>query len=282
MSNSVSFRDYPKAKSFLFVSGIKKDDFKHCFVSEADAIVIDLEDSVPAERKKESRANVLEFCRLNSDKKFFIRVNDAQSDFFNDDMVFIRELGLKFIMGIMLSKAEQKEHIESVLKNLGEVPIILLIESALGLQNLNLIAAHPCVKQLAFGAFDMILDLGLKDGYGKDFVLNYARVQMILSSRIYNLLPPINRVFPNTKDESKFKTHLEFVYSMGFSGALTFYPNQLSIINEIFSQGDKESEWAKEVLRLSKLHKGEPFSFEGNRVDISTIKKAQGILKTQY
>ena len=53
MSNSVSFRDYPKAKSFLFVSGIKKDDFKHCFASEADAIVIDLEDSVPAERKKE-------------------------------------------------------------------------------------------------------------------------------------------------------------------------------------------------------------------------------------
>lgn len=282
MSNAIYFRDYPRAKSFLFVSGIKKDDFNHCFASEADAIVIDLEDSVPAEYKKESRANVLEFCRLNSDKKFFIRVNDAQSDFFVDDMVFIRELGLKHIMGIMLSKAEQKEHIESVLKNLGEVPIILLIESALGLQNLNLIAAHPCVKQLAFGAFDMIFDLGLKDGYGKDFMLNYARVQMVLSSRIYNLLPPINSVFSNAIDESIFKSHLEFVYSMGFGGSLTFYLNQLSIINEIFSQGDKESEWAKEVLRLAKIHKGEAFNFEGKVIDLSMVKKAQGILGRKY
>ena len=128
----------------------------------------------------------------------------------------------------------------------------------------------------------MILDLGLRDGEGKDFMLNFVRVQMALASKIYNLLPPINRVFPNTRDDSRLKANMESAYSMGFGGSLTFYPNQLAIINAVFSQGSTQIQWAKEVLRLAKIHKGEPFSFEGNVVDIPMIKKAQGILERKY
>ena len=69
---------------------------------------------------------------------------------------------------------------------------------------------------------------------------------------------------------------------MGFGGSLTFYPNQLAMINAIFAQGNNQIEWAKEILRLVELHKGETFSFEGNVVDIPMIKKAQGILERKY
>lgn len=278
MSNST----YPKAKSLLFVSSIKPENFMPSFESEADAIILDLEDSVPSERKDEGRANVLRFCRDNAQYKFFVRVNDAQSPFFADDMKFLLELGLDKLHGVMLAKTEQKAHIESVINALGEIPLLLLIESALGVQNLPITASQPCAKQLAFGAFDMILDLGLRDGEGKDFMLNYVRTQMALASRINNLLPPINRVFPNTRDESRLKTNMELAYSMGFGGSLTFYPNQLAIINAIFTQGNNQIEWAKEILRLVELHKGETFSFEGNVVDIPMIKKAQGILERKY
>ncbi|WP_394989842.1 hypothetical protein [uncultured Helicobacter sp.] len=75
---------------------------------------------------------------------------------------------------------------------------------------------------------------------------------------------------------------MELAYSMGFGGSLTFYPNQLAIINAIFAQGNNQIEWAKEILRLVELHKGETFSFEGNVVDIPMIKKAQGILERKY
>ncbi len=282
MPDSAPFHTYPKAKSLLFVSSIKPENFAPSFASKADAIIFDLEDSVPSERKNEGRTNLLKLCCNDFNHKFFVRINDAQSPFFADDMEFLKELGLEKIYGIMLAKTEQKEHIQSVFSALGEVSLLLLIESALGVQNLHITAAQPCVKQLAFGAFDMILDLGLRDGEGKDFMLNYVRVQMALASKINNLLPPINRVFPNTRDESRLKANMELAYSMGFGGSLTFYPNQIPIINAIFSQDDNQIQWAKEVLRLAAIHKGEPFSFEGNVVDIPMIKKAQGILEKKY
>ena len=243
---------------------------------------MDLEDSVPSERKNEGRANILAFCQANPSAKFFVHINDAQSAFFADDMAFLKQLGLEQLYGIMLPKAEQRAHIESVIGALGEIALLLLVESALGVQNLNVTASHPCVAQLAFGAFDMILDLGLRDGEGKDFMLNFVRVQMALASRTHNLLLPINRVFPNTRDDSRLKANMESAYSMGFGGSLTFYPNQLAIINAVFSQGSTQMQWAKEVLRLAAIHKGEPFSFEGNVVDIPMIKKAQGILERKY
>lgn len=278
MSNST----YPKAKSLLFISSIKPENFKPGFESEADAIILDIEDSVPKDRKDEGRTNILNFCKQNSQYKFFVRINDAQSPFFEDDMKFLKELGLEKLHGVMLAKTEQKEHVEAVNVALEKIPLLLLIESAIGVQNINITASQPNVKQLAFGAFDMILDLGLRDGDGKDFMLNYVRTQIALSSRINNLLAPINRVFPNTRDESRLKANMELAYSMGFGGSLTFYPNQLSIINTIFAQGNNQIERAKEVIRLSKLHKGEPFSFEGNVVDLPMIKKAQGILERKY
>lgn len=282
MQTSINTQNFPHAKSLLFVATTRKQEFSKAFESKADAIIFDLEDSVPRDRKNEGRANILEFCRTNPDKKFFVRINDVQSAFFADDIAFLKQLGLEQLYGIMLPKAEQKEHIESVTSTLGAIPLLLLVESALGVQNLHLTASHPSVKQLAFGAFDMILDLGLRDGEGKDFMLNYVRVQMALASKIHNLLPPINRVFPNTRDESRLKVNMESAYSMGFGGSLTFYPNQIPIINAVFSQGNDQIQWAQEVLRLAKIHKGEPFSFEGNIVDIPTIKKAQGIIERKY
>ena len=270
--------EYPRAKSLLFVSAIKKDDFEQTFKSEADAVIFDIEDSVPAERKKEARKNILDFRLKNPDKKFFIRINEAQSPFFKDDMNFIKELGLECLSALMLAKTERKEDVLSVLESLGEVSLLLLIESALGVHNLSTTASQPCVKQLTFGAFDFSLDLGLRDGKGRDFILNYVRTQLALISRINKLLPPINRVFPNTRDESLVKENMELAYSMGFSGSLTYYPNQVDIINSVFAQGDRQLKWAKEVLRLAEIYKGESFSFEGNVIDLPSIKKAQGIL----
>lgn len=282
MPHSTLPYDFPRAKSFLFVSASKIENFESAFQSGAEAIIFDLEDSVTPEQKPTGRKNILSFSKANPNKKFFIRINDAQSDFFTEDMAFLNQMGLANLYGIMLPKAEQKAHIEAVLNAVGEIPLILLIESAWGVQNINLTASMPCVKQLAFGAFDMILDLGLQDGEGKDFALNYVRVQIALASRIYNLLPPINRVFPNTRDISKLKANMESAYSMGFGGSLTFYPNQITTINAIFAQGEEKIEWAKEILRLAKIHKGEPFNFEGNVIDLSMVKKAQGILGRKY
>ena len=278
----MSLNEYPRAKSLLFVSAIKKDDFTKTFESEADAVIFDIEDSVPSDRKAEARKNILDFRSKNPDKKFFIRINDALSPSFKDDMSFIKELGLDCLNALMLARTERKEDILAVLDSLGEVSLLLLIESALGVQNLSITAAQPCVRQLTFGAFDFSLDLGLRDGKGRDFILNYVRTQLALESRVNKLLPPINRVFPNARDESLVKENMELAYSMGFSGSLTYYPNQVDITNSVFAQGDRQIKWAKEVLRLAEIHKGDNFSFEGNVIDLPAIKKAQGILANRY
>ena len=81
MSNST----YPKAKSLLFVSSIKPENFKPGFESEADAIILDIEDSVPKDRKDEGRTNILNFCKQN---------NQYVIDYCSDDRIIAREYEL--------------------------------------------------------------------------------------------------------------------------------------------------------------------------------------------
>ena len=67
-------RDFPRAKSLLFVAATRREEFENAFGSEADAVILDLEDSVPSERKNEGRANILAFCQANPSAKFFVRI----------------------------------------------------------------------------------------------------------------------------------------------------------------------------------------------------------------
>lgn len=183
------------------------------------------------------------------------------------------------IIGVVLPKAQSYEDIDMLSQF--ELPIIPIIESALGVENLDDIARHPNVLALSFGSLDMTLDLNLQEGEGKNFILNSIRTQIILKSTKYNLLSPINGVYPDIKNIDGLKEDLIFVKSMGFflgGGSLCIHPNQVAPINEVFSPSAKQIAWAKEILSLRQNSNDIIFNYNGMMVDLPVIKKAEQIL----
>lgn len=266
-----------KTKSFLFVPSIKNDRFDKALNSGADYIIIDLEDSISPNQKDKGRANILEFAN-NTDANFFIRINDTKSEYFNDDMKLLDELNkMKKLYAIVLPKSESSKEFE-LFKDFKDLIIIPIIESALGVDNLDDIASSKLIKLLSFGALDISLELGLKEGSGRENLLNHIRNQIVIKSAKYKLLPPINGVYPDIKDEIGLKSELEFVSSMGFGGSLSIHPNQIPIINQVFSPTKEQILWAKEIVELAKNTDDIVFNYKGNMIDLPVIKKAQNIL----
>lgn len=181
------------------------------------------------------------------------------------------------IIGVVLPKAQSYEDIDMLSQF--ELPIIPIIESALGVENLDDIARHPSVLALSFGSLDMTLDLNLQEGEGKNFILNSIRTQIVLKSTKYNLLSPINGVYPDIKNIDGLKEDLIFAKSMGFGGgSLCIHPNQVAPINEVFSPSAKQIAWAKEILSLRQNSNDIIFNYNGMMVDLPVIKKAEQIL----
>lgn len=268
-----------KAKSFLFVPSIYPERFIKALQSGANQIIIDLEDSVEEAKKEVGRKNIADFssqCAKNNDK-FLIRINETQSAEFQKDLSLISTIKeSNSIVGIVLPKAQNYEDIDILSKF--ELPIIPIIESALGVENLDDIARHPSVLALSFGSLDMTLDLNLQEGEGKNFILNSIRTQIVLKSVKYNLLSPINGVYPDIKNIDGLKEDLLFAKSMGFGGSLCIHPNQVVPINEVFSPSAQQIAWAKEILSLRKNSNDIIFNHNGMMVDLPVIKKAEQIL----
>ncbi|HEB9286650.1 TPA: CoA ester lyase [Campylobacter coli] len=268
-----------KAKSFLFVPSIYPERFIKALQSGANQIIIDLEDSVEEAKKEVGRKNIADFssqCVKNNDK-FLIRINETQSAEFQKDLSLISTIKeSNSIVGIVLPKAQNYEDIDILSKF--ELPIIPIIESALGVENLDDIARHPSVLALSFGSLDMTLDLNLQEGEGKNFILNSIRTQIVLKSVKYNLLSPINGVYPDIKNIDGLKEDLLFAKSMGFGGSLCIHPNQVVPINEVFSPSAQQIAWAKEILSLRKNSNDIIFNHNGMMVDLPVIKKAEQIL----
>ncbi|EAJ8666618.1 CoA ester lyase [Campylobacter coli] len=268
-----------KAKSFLFVPSIFPERFTKALQSGASQIIIDLEDSVEVAKKEVGRKNIVDFssqCAKNNDK-FLIRINETKSKEFQKDLSLISTIKeSNGIIGVVLPKAQSYEDIDMLSQF--ELPIIPIIESALGVENLDDIARHPSVLALSFGSLDMTLDLNLQEGEGKNFILNSIRTQIILKSTKYNLLSPINGVYPDIKNIDGLKEDLIFAKSMGFGGSLCIHPNQVAPINEVFSPSAKQIAWAKEILSLRQNSNDIIFNYNGMMVDLPVIKKAEQIL----
>ena len=264
-------------KSLLFVPATRKERFQKALQSGASAIIIDLEDSVSPSDKASARENILSFIK-ESDSKFFVRINDCKSEFYADDVKLLRNLSER-LHGVILPKSQSRDELESLNESLdSKIALMPLIESARGVRNMETIATAKGVVALSFGALDLALDLGLKEGEGLSFALKSFLLEMALVSRCCNILPPINGVYPSIDDMQGLRDNMTFAHSLGFSGSLCIHPKQVSLINEVFAYSSDEIAWAKEIVRLAKIHNNAVFSYEGKMIDMPVIKKARGIL----
>ena len=233
-------------RSYLYVPGSDARRIEKALASEADAVILDLEDAVAPSYKEEARKTVAEVLRSEQEKPVFVRINAPGSPLAEEDIEAVVALRLS---GLRLPKTESPEAVRQVaerLENLGcEAGIQCLIESALGLELAFEIArAHEKVVGMSLGEADLAADLGVRGDAG----LLYARSRVVAATRGAGLPSPVQSVYTNVRDKDGLRRSTEEGKNMGFVGRSAIHPAQIEVINEVFTPTEEEVAEAKELL----------------------------------
>jgi citrate lyase subunit beta / citryl-CoA lyase len=256
------------ARTLLFVPGDRPDRFEKAVASEADIVVIDLEDSVAPGAKATARAAVAKW--IAPEHEVMLRINACDTPWFKDDLALVAERG---ILGVMLPKAEPNSTTADIA---AMTPTIALIESARGVAGMGrLDFNYRGLRRFALGDVDLSLDLGITAGAA---VLDPVRLQMIVASRIYGMAPPIDGVSLDIEDLGAVERDARRARSLGFSGKLAIHPRQVAAILGAFRASAEEIAWAKRLIEVDRDAGGSAASLNGQMVDKPLVERARRLL----
>jgi citrate lyase subunit beta / citryl-CoA lyase len=259
-------------RSYLFVPGNRPDRFAKACAAGADAVVLDLEDSVAPADKEKARSAVAEW--LTAAQPVMVRVNTSDSAWFRDDLSLGGRPG---IAGVLLPKAERVEEIRLVTEKFGPgTPILPQIETARGFRNAPALAGAAQVRHLLFGSIDFQLDLGMT---ADEEELLHFRSQIVLDSRLAGIEPPVDGVTTDIYDTERVRADTLRARRLGFSGKMCIHPKQVPVVNECFAPTAEEEAWARRVVEASAGAPGAAISVDGKMVDRPVLARAEVILK---
>lgn len=234
-------------RSMLFAPGTKEKVMLKAINSDADSVIIDLEDSVPMSIKEEIRTNVCEFLKTTKTPKdnIYVRINSWDGAWGKRDLMAMTSQNIR---GIMLPKAEDAEQLKQVAALMPDgMELVPLVETAKGILNAVEIAKVEKVSRLAFGAVDFTLDIGTalsKTGHE----LLFARSYLVLASAAAGILPPIDTVYPDIHDKSGYALELEEIKCLGMGGKLLIHPEQIEPTHRVFTPTDEELAHCRKVV----------------------------------
>ena len=262
-------------RTALFVPASRPDRIPKALASGADVVIVDLEDAVEKSAKSEARANLASFAASHPDTPLLVRINDASTEWFLDDLAVVKNLPAG--SAVLLSKAESATQVAAAAAT--GLPVIPLLESARGIAALADIAAVPGVARLSFGALDLGLDMGIAQGTaGADTVLDQVRFQILLHSKAAGLAAPIDTIFPAIKDEAGLAKFASRACEMGFGGMLCIHPSQVAVVHAAFAPSEADAAWAQRVVDAANENTAGAFRLDGEMVDAPVIARAKQIL----
>lgn len=257
-------------RTYLFVPGDRPERFAKAVASGADQIILDLEDAVSPPAKVAARDQVA--LALNGNRDFVVRVNAPDSDWFEDDLAMCRE-GRP--AAVLVPKAEDPALMRDVVARLGgNIAVLALIETARGVRQVDGIAAVSGVERLVFGSIDLQLDLGM-DGEDE---LNVFRVQLVVASRLADIAAPVDGVTTALDDATQLTADTARARRLGFGGKLCIHPRQVALVNEGFTPGAAEIQWAHRVVAAAAAAPGGAAALDGKMLDKPVIARAERLL----
>lgn len=264
------------ARSWLFVPATRPDRFAKAAASGADRIILDLEDAVAPEAKGDARRN-LGASPLPSGPPVYVRVNGSGTEWIEEDLAVAAALP---IAGVVVPKAERAEQLARIAAALPPtLPIVAILETALGLWNALEVARAPGVERLAFGAVDFQLDVGARDG--EALQLAYARSRIVIATRVAGVAAPIDAISLGIDDEAAVAREAEQARRFGFGGKLCIHPRQVAPTHRAYAPNAAELAWAEGLLDALAARRSDErgaFAYEGGMVDRPVIERAKQIV----
>lgn len=268
-----------RLRSFLFLPAHNRKFFEKAIVCDADAIILDLEDSVPPAKRKEARDNVISYNdqgSFNNRRNVFIRLNPLDTYDFIED---IENLTLPGIDGFMPSKIDTAEDLQFVDRLLGfyerkkglafgKFKLAPLIETTKAIDNISAIArASNRLVALCLGGEDYLNDLGSVYTY-QESALAYPRAAVVNAARANDLLP-IDTPYLDIKNVNGFREHQKTAYKNGFAGCLILSPRQIEAANEAFTPDEDKVSLSRRVINAVR---------EANETGVSGVAMLDGTM----
>lgn len=265
-------------RSYLFVPGNRSERFDKAMASTADVVILDLEDAVAVPDKDAARAHVEHWLGRQdaADRlRTVVRINDANSPWFEADAAMLRRANAHFAM---LPKAERADAVDELRQCAGaQLQVIALIETALGVQQVESVAAAEGVARLAFGTIDYALDMGI-DG-DADIGLDFPASRIAIASRAAGLPSPVAGVTPDIRDMERIRKDFVRALGLGFGAKLCIHPDQLGVVHDALQPAQAELDWALRVVRAADASLGAAIQLDGRMVDKPVLERARAIVR---
>ena len=244
-------------RSMLYVPAYNEKFIIKSIESEADAIILDLEDSCPQEKEPDGRLLIRKYLESGAlaGRQIFIRVNELGTESLNKDMELLRYGGILGLMPPKVSSAEEMREFDRLvserektygLKN-GSIKLTPLIETAGAVIHLDEIAqASNRIIALTFGGEDYLDSIwGVHTDPPTAF--DVPRALIVQVARKYGMLP-IDTPYLDLKNEDGFRKEESISAAIGFAGDLLVNPRQIPWANEVFSPTAEEVIHARRVV----------------------------------
>ena len=289
-------------RSLLFVPGDSGRKQAKGLATDADALVLDLEDSVAPERLLAARAMVYEFLqgeRERARQRLWVRVNALSSGRLFEDLAAVLP-GRP--AGIVLPKVDAYEDIERVARSLealeagqgllvGSTPLLVIAtETPAGLLALpgyaRAAAAHTSSARrltgLTWGMEDLSAAVGARVKFDAAGMLRptfqLARTGCLLAAAAIGVAA-IDGVYTEFRNAEGLRRESDEARGDGFTGKLAIHPDQIPVINEVFTPTEAEVQWAHRVVRAFQGAAGAGVTqLDGQMIDRPHWLQAQRIL----
>jgi citrate lyase subunit beta/citryl-CoA lyase len=240
-------------RSLLFLPATAEHLLAKATERGADALVIDLEDAIPPDRKAEARpmarAAVAQLAQRGA--TVLLRVNSEPGQWAQD----LQDMPLAQLAAVMLPKVETLAQLDNFAQALRAravdsghppPPIAALLETPLGVLAAAQIAQHPALCALGFGAEDYAGALGVPP---EPAALAWPAHQVLTCAHAYGLACwGLAGSIADVEDVGGFEHTVRAGRAMGFTGSVCIHPRQVPIVNQGFSPSAEEISWAERVV----------------------------------
>ncbi len=284
-------------RSLLFTPGDSDRKLAKGLTSDADVILIDLEDAVASDNKTAAREKVADFLDQDAARKsptpLYVRINDLESEWAKDDLEKIVPANPA---GIMLPKARSVEDVETLTGILDELEqkagfeqgqiSILVLAPEIPQALLNIASFQTCgprVSGITWGSEDLATSLGSRSSLDDQGLyrapIELARTLCLCAGSAAGI-HAIDTVYPDFRDLEGLTRSAERAAGDGFSGKLAIHPDQVPVINAAFMPTESEIAHAKRIIAAFVAEPGAGvINLDGAMVDMPHLAHAQKVLE---
>jgi len=280
-------------RSLLFVPSNRPDMLAKACSYGADAVLLDLEDSVPFDAKSRARVLARDFIAGHkNDSILYVRVNALQSGMLEDDLDAIGMDGLAAIRLPKTESADTVRTVDALLTDLekrrglerGSIRICPSLESARGVWfAYEILSASARVNAAGCGTAqdgDLQADLGFTWTPEGNEVL-YVRSRVLLAAKAAGVQHVLDGTYAKVRDPEGLRVCCEAARRLGYRGKSCIHPNQIEIVNRVFTPSERELDYYRRVIEAfnAALARGSAATtVDGTMVDYAMVESAKRVL----